>query len=114
MRAIAIINQKGGVGKTTTTANLAHALALAGHKVTAVDLDPQGHLAAHLGAFKREQQGVDQIMLGEKQVNEVITDVRDDLKLIPAGSELGPLSSRTLIISGGFSDSPTTSIPSLK
>lgn len=91
MRAIAVINQKGGVGKTTTTANLAHALALAGHKVTAIDLDPQGHLAAHLGAFKREQQGVDQIMLGAKKVNEVITDVRDGLKLIPAGSELNVL-----------------------
>ncbi len=91
MRAIAVINQKGGVGKTTTTANLAHALALAGHKVTIVDLDPQGHLAAHLGAFKRDQQGVDQIMLGEKQVKEVITDVRDGLKLIPAGSELDVL-----------------------
>jgi len=88
MRAIAVINQKGGVGKTTTTANLAHALALAGHKVTAIDLDPQGHLAAHLGAFKREQQGVDQIMLGAKQVHEVVIDVRDGLKLIPAGSEL--------------------------
>ena len=91
MRAIAVINQKGGVGKTTTTANLAHALALTGHKVTVIDLDPQGHLAAHLGAFNREQQGVDKIMLDGKQVNEVIVDVRDGLKLIPAGSDLDVL-----------------------
>lgn len=91
MRAIAVINQKGGVGKTTTTANLAHALALAGQKVTVIDLDPQGHLAAHLGAFKREQQGIDQIMLGEKQVNDVLIEVRDGLKLIPAGSKLDVL-----------------------
>lgn len=88
MRAIAVINQKGGVGKTTTTANLAHALVLAGYKVTAIDLDPQGHLAAHLGAFEREQQGIDQLMLGEKRLNEVITEVRDGLRLIPAGSKL--------------------------
>ncbi len=91
MRAIAVINQKGGVGKTTTTANLAHALALAGHKVTVIDLDPQGHLAAHLGAFNRNQQGVDKIMLDGKPVNEVIVDVRDGLKLIPAGSVLDVL-----------------------
>ena len=91
MRAIAVINQKGGVGKTTTTANLAHALALAGHKVTVIDLDPQGHLAAHLGAFNRNQQGVDKIMLDGKPVNEVIVDVRDGLKLIPAGSDLDEL-----------------------
>lgn len=91
MRAIAVINQKGGVGKTTTTANLAHALALAGQKVTVIDLDPQGHLAAHLGAYNREQQGIDKVMLGEKQVDEVITDIRDCLRLIPAGSELDML-----------------------
>lgn len=48
-RIIAMINQKGGVGKTTTTANLAAALALAGRHVLVVDLDPQAHLTLHLG-----------------------------------------------------------------
>lgn len=49
MRRIAIINQKGGVGKTTTTVNLAAALANMGRSVQAIDLDPQAHMTMHLG-----------------------------------------------------------------
>src|SRR4051812_30071822 len=49
MRRIAILNQKGGVGKTTTTVNLAAALAAEGHRTLVLDLDPQAHATLHLG-----------------------------------------------------------------
>ena len=49
MRVIAFMNQKGGVGKTTTTVNLGAALAEAGKRVCMIDLDPQGHLTINYG-----------------------------------------------------------------
>jgi len=49
MRTIAVLNQKGGVGKTTTVVNTAAALAAAGSTVVVIDFDPQAHLTIHLG-----------------------------------------------------------------
>ncbi len=88
MRIISVINQKGGVGKTTTTANLAHALALAGNRVTVIDMDPQSHLGTSLGVNGREYSGVDEVLLEGAAIEDVMISVRDNLVLIPAGTEL--------------------------
>ncbi|AWM40857.1 Soj-like protein [Gemmata obscuriglobus] len=89
MRTIAVINQKGGVGKTTTTANLAAALALAGKRVCVIDLDPQAHASTHLGA---EPDGtlpsLYDVLVSNKPVAEVRRTVGDNLSLIPSDINL--------------------------
>src|SRR5919198_5584997 len=63
---IAVANQKGGVGKTTTTANLGAALALRGKRVLLVDLDPQGNLTSAFGLEKDVQQTVAESLLDRR------------------------------------------------
>ncbi len=55
MQRIAILNQKGGVGKTTTTANLGAALARSAARVLLLDLDPQAHLSLHFGLELKDE-----------------------------------------------------------
>ncbi len=87
-RVIAIINQKGGVGKTTTSVNLSHALARSGKKVTVIDLDPQGHLAVSFGIVNSNSPGIDEVMLGEAAITQNCIAVRENLNLIVAGPRL--------------------------
>ena len=91
MRTIAVMNQKGGVGKTTTTLNLAHALAMAGQRVTALDMDPQAHLTVSFGVVDRKARGMDRVLLDGTALTEVEQGVRDGLGLVPAGVKLGEL-----------------------
>ena len=88
MRIIAIINQKGGVGKTTITANLGHALELTGKRVMVVDLDPQGQLATCLGIFKPPVKGIDVVLLENRPMQSVCIHSRDNMVLLPAGARL--------------------------
>lgn len=89
MRRIAVINQTGGVGKTTIATSLGHALALAGKRVTMVDLDPRGRLAAAYGIFRAPTRGIDRVMLNGTALGSVKLAARDLLTLVPAGGGLG-------------------------
>jgi len=82
MITIAIANQKGGVGKTTTAVTLAHGLALKHHNVLLVDLDPQGQCAPHLGM--EQEPGVFNLLVAELPLRDVArTTGRPNLWLLP-------------------------------
>ena len=89
-RIIAIANQKGGVGKTTTAINLAACLAEAGKKILAIDLDPQGNMTSGLGVDKNEVENtVYQLMLDECTIKEsMVHTVVDNLELIASNVNL--------------------------
>ncbi|MHC4722107.1 MAG: ParA family protein [Planctomycetota bacterium] len=89
MRRIAVLNQKGGVGKTTTVVNTAAALAAMGLKVVVLDLDPQAHLTIHLGAEPETiDSGSYKVLTKEGELEEELLLVRPNLWLLPANINL--------------------------
>jgi len=116
MRRIAVINQKGGVGKTTTTVNLAAALAEAGKRVCVVDLDPQAHASTHLGI---EPDGtipsIYDVLVNNKSLSEVRQASSEKLWLIPsdinlaaAEVELAGVVGREVILREAMAQDPET------
>ena len=89
-RIIAVANQKGGVGKTTTTINLSACLAEQGQKVLVIDVDPQGNTTSGLGIDKNNTENtVYELMLGEASIDDCIyKSVMDDLDVIPSNVNL--------------------------
>ena len=89
-RIIAIANQKGGVGKSTTSINLASCLAEKGKKVLVIDLDPQGNTTSGLGVDKnRVENTVYELLLGEEKINNCIQrEVFENLDLMPSNVNL--------------------------
>ncbi|MEW5790649.1 AAA family ATPase [Thermithiobacillus tepidarius DSM 3134] len=90
MRIVAIANQKGGVGKTTSAVNLAAALALAGRRVLLVDLDPQGNATMGLGINKQAlARTIYHVLVEQAPLGEVLHDVSPaGLSLAPANADL--------------------------
>jgi len=89
MRSIAILNQKGGVGKTTTTVNLAAALADLGQRVCICDLDPQAHASLHLGmAPSGGEESIYASLVGEVPLAELRHQVDERLWIIPSHLDL--------------------------
>lgn len=90
VRVIAITNQKGGVGKTTTAINLSACLAAAGKKVLAIDADQQGNTTSGLGLEKNEmEQTIYELLLGEAEIFEVKQPTCvDGLEVVPANIRL--------------------------
>ncbi len=101
MRRIAVINQKGGVGKTTTTANLGAALAQSGPRVLLADLDPQAHLSLHYGVeLSDAQPSIYDLLTSSTPVGEVTMAVRDRVTLIPADIDLAGAEAELVSITG--------------
>ena len=89
-RIIAIANQKGGVGKTTTAINLSASLASLGKKVLALDMDPQGNMTSGLGVDKDEvEKTIYDLIIGNIDIEECICkDVLENLDVLPSNINL--------------------------
>ena len=89
-RIFTVANQKGGVGKTTSTVNIAAALAMGGLRVLVIDLDPQGNASTALGVEHRESAGVYEVLMGTAPITTVIQKVAGfpELDCIPSNTSL--------------------------
>ena len=89
-RIFTVANQKGGVGKTTTTVNIAAALSMGGLRVLVIDLDPQGNASTALGVPHRDIAGIYDVLMGEEPITSVVQKVAGfpSLDCIPSNSSL--------------------------
>ena len=89
-RVFTVANQKGGVGKTTTTVNIAAALSMGGLRVLVIDLDPQGNASTALGVPHRDTAGIYEVLMGDATITSVIQKVAGfpALDCVPSSASL--------------------------
>ncbi|QOX80854.1 ParA family protein (plasmid) [Trichlorobacter lovleyi] len=103
-RIIVYANQKGGVGKTTTVANLSAALALTGRRVLLVDMDPQGNASTHLNVKPAEnQKSTYDLLLKECPLKDVVVTAKENLDVVPAGVMLANAEAELVVAKGSDS-----------
>ena len=101
MKTLAVINQKGGVGKTTSVVNIAAALAEMGQKVIAIDMDPQAHLTIHLGVNPETAgAGVYEVLIKSAKVSDLLQQVRPNLYLLASSIDLVGAESELISVVG--------------
>ena len=89
-RIFTVANQKGGVGKTTTTVNIAAALSMGGLRILVIDLDPQGNASTALGVPHRDNAGIYEVLMGTEEISSVLQKVAGftSLDCIPSNTSL--------------------------
>lgn len=82
-KIISISNQKGGVGKTTLTTNIAYSLSILGYKTLVLDLDPQCDLTFQFGVDNDDMYNIERVLSGKVKIDEALYEVNDNLDILP-------------------------------
>jgi chromosome partitioning protein len=119
LRIITVANQKGGVGKTTTTVNLAAALSMGGLRIAVIDLDPQGNASTALGVEHLENAGIYEVLMGDLTMSQAIQKVKgfpslecvsSNTSLAQAEIELVPMVAREMRLKDAIDELATQRI----